>query len=193
MFPVVAKSHSEEVPSVFPTQTLSPSLQPTVSPKAKLRRSKNDPTVVPSVEAQQQSVVPDVKPSTFKTPMKVEASVSVNQNATETWSQSLLYAKSLLTEEDLRVPFEFNCTLHFGAKACKKGDPRSKFVYKYRKHNTKEIYLIVINHHWNIFAAIQTANGHKQFDIPGDFDPCKDRLTEIEEENTSRLDDVFFQ
>ena len=154
MFPVVAKSHSEEVPSVFPTQTLSPSLQPTLSPKAKLRIPKSDPTVVPSSEAQHQSVVPDVKPSTFKTPMKVEASVSVNQNTTDTWAQSLLYAKSLLTEEDLRVPFEFNCTLHFGAKACKKGDPRSKFVYKYRKHNTKEIYLIVINHHWNIFAAI---------------------------------------
>ena len=31
------------------------------------------------------------------------------------------------------------------------------------------------------------------FDIPGDFDPCKDRLTEIEEENNTRLDDVFFQ
>ena len=31
------------------------------------------------------------------------------------------------------------------------------------------------------------------FDIPVDFDPCKDRLVEIEEENTSRLDDLFFQ
>ncbi len=31
------------------------------------------------------------------------------------------------------------------------------------------------------------------FDIPEDFDPCKDRLIEIEEENNSRLDDVFFQ
>ena len=31
------------------------------------------------------------------------------------------------------------------------------------------------------------------FDIPVDFDPCKDRLIEIEEENTSRLDDLFFQ
>lgn len=31
------------------------------------------------------------------------------------------------------------------------------------------------------------------FDIPEDFDPCKDRLVEIEEENNSRLDDVFFQ
>ena len=31
------------------------------------------------------------------------------------------------------------------------------------------------------------------FDIPKDFDPCKDKLTEIEEENNSRLDDVFFQ
>lgn len=31
------------------------------------------------------------------------------------------------------------------------------------------------------------------FEIPEDFDPCKDKLTEIEEENTSRLDDVFFQ
>lgn len=33
----------------------------------------------------------------------------------------------------------------------------------------------------------------EHFDIPEDFDPCKDKLTEIEEENTSRLDDVFFQ
>ena len=32
-----------------------------------------------------------------------------------------------------------------------------------------------------------------EFDIPEDFDPCKDRLTEIEEENNSRLEDVFFQ
>ena len=31
------------------------------------------------------------------------------------------------------------------------------------------------------------------FDIPKNFDPCKDKLTEIEEENNSRLDDVFFQ
>ena len=31
------------------------------------------------------------------------------------------------------------------------------------------------------------------FDIPGDFDPCKDRLTEMEEEHNSRLDDIFFQ
>ena len=33
----------------------------------------------------------------------------------------------------------------------------------------------------------------EKFDIPEDFDPCKDKLTEIEEENNSRLDDVFFQ
>lgn len=31
------------------------------------------------------------------------------------------------------------------------------------------------------------------FDIPDDFDPCKDKLTEIEEQNTGRLDDDFFQ
>ena len=31
------------------------------------------------------------------------------------------------------------------------------------------------------------------FDIPQDFDPCKDKLTEIEEDNNSQLDDVFFQ
>ena len=31
------------------------------------------------------------------------------------------------------------------------------------------------------------------FDIPEDFDPCKDKLTEMEEENASRLDDIFFQ
>ena len=31
------------------------------------------------------------------------------------------------------------------------------------------------------------------FNIPEDFDPGKDKLTEIEEENSSRLDDVFFK
>lgn len=31
------------------------------------------------------------------------------------------------------------------------------------------------------------------FNIPEDFDPCKDKLTEIEEENSSRLDDMFFK
>ena len=33
----------------------------------------------------------------------------------------------------------------------------------------------------------------EQFDVPEDFDPCKDKLTEMEEENAGRLDDVFFQ
>ena len=36
-------------------------------------------------------------------------------------------------------------------------------------------------------------NEGETFDIPEDFDPCKDKLTEMEEENASRLDDVFFQ
>lgn len=31
------------------------------------------------------------------------------------------------------------------------------------------------------------------FDIPDGFDPCKDKVAELEEENTSRLDDLFFQ
>ena len=31
------------------------------------------------------------------------------------------------------------------------------------------------------------------FDIPKNFDPCKDKLIELEEENNSSLDDVFFQ
>ena len=31
------------------------------------------------------------------------------------------------------------------------------------------------------------------FDIPEEFDPCKDKVAELEEENTSRLDDLFFQ
>lgn len=31
------------------------------------------------------------------------------------------------------------------------------------------------------------------FDIPDGFDPCKDKVTELEEENISRLDDLFFQ
>lgn len=33
----------------------------------------------------------------------------------------------------------------------------------------------------------------EKFDIPDEFDPCKDKVTELEEENTSRLDDLFFQ
>ena len=33
----------------------------------------------------------------------------------------------------------------------------------------------------------------EKFEIPDDFDPCKDKLTEIEEQNSSRLDDDFFQ
>lgn len=33
----------------------------------------------------------------------------------------------------------------------------------------------------------------ERFDIPDDFEPCKDKLTEIEEQNTGRLDDDFFQ
>ena len=34
---------------------------------------------------------------------------------------------------------------------------------------------------------------NERFDIPDDFDPCKDKLTEIEEENSTKLDDAFFQ
>lgn len=33
----------------------------------------------------------------------------------------------------------------------------------------------------------------EKFDIPDEFDPCKDKVSELEEENTSRLDDLFFQ
>ena len=33
----------------------------------------------------------------------------------------------------------------------------------------------------------------EKFDIPDGFDPCKDKISELEEENTSRLDDLFFQ
>ena len=33
----------------------------------------------------------------------------------------------------------------------------------------------------------------EKFEIPEDFDPCKDKLTEIEEQNMGRLDDDFFQ
>ena len=33
----------------------------------------------------------------------------------------------------------------------------------------------------------------EKFEIPDDFDPCKDKLTEIEEQNSGRLDDDFFQ
>lgn len=33
----------------------------------------------------------------------------------------------------------------------------------------------------------------EKFDIPDEFNPCKDKVSELEEENTSRLDDLFFQ
>ncbi|MCR8892304.1 transglycosylase domain-containing protein [Bacteroides sp. ET336] len=33
----------------------------------------------------------------------------------------------------------------------------------------------------------------EKFDIPDEFDPCKDKVSELEEENTSHLDDLFFQ
>lgn len=33
----------------------------------------------------------------------------------------------------------------------------------------------------------------EEFDIPDEFNPCKDKVSELEEENTSRLDDLFFQ
>ena len=33
----------------------------------------------------------------------------------------------------------------------------------------------------------------EKFDIPDEFDPCNDKVSELEEENTSRLDDLFFQ
>ena len=33
----------------------------------------------------------------------------------------------------------------------------------------------------------------EKFDFPDEFDPCKDKVSELEEENTSRLDDLFFQ
>ena len=33
----------------------------------------------------------------------------------------------------------------------------------------------------------------EKFDIPDEFDPCKDKVSELEEENTSLLDDLFFQ
>ena len=32
----------------------------------------------------------------------------------------------------------------------------------------------------------------ERFDVPDDFDPCKDKLVEMEEQNATRLDDVFF-
>lgn len=151
---VIAKLNSDDTPSAFSSQTPFPSRSPTESPKTQLRESRSDLTVVPSSQAENHPVVPDIKPSGFKTPMKVEATVNVERNTTKGWAQALRYAKSLLTEEDLYVPFEYNCTLHFGEKECAKGDPRPNYVYKYHTHNTKEIYLIVINHHWNILAAL---------------------------------------
>ncbi|MCF2737735.1 transglycosylase domain-containing protein [Bacteroides caecigallinarum] len=52
---------------------------------------------------------------------------------------------------------------------------------------------------WGIYmnkVYADKALGYSQedtFDIPDGFDPCKDKVAELEEENTSRLDDLFFQ
>ncbi len=52
---------------------------------------------------------------------------------------------------------------------------------------------------WGIYmnkVYADKALGYTQkdtFDIPDGFDPCKDKVAELEEENTSRLDDLFFQ
>ena len=52
---------------------------------------------------------------------------------------------------------------------------------------------------WSIYMNKVFADkelGYSQedkFDIPEGFDPCKDKVSELEEENTSRLDDLFFQ
>ena len=52
---------------------------------------------------------------------------------------------------------------------------------------------------WGIYmnkVYADKALGYSQkdtFDIPDGFDPCKDKVSELEEENTSRLDDLFFQ
>ena len=52
---------------------------------------------------------------------------------------------------------------------------------------------------WGIYmnkVYADKALGYSQkdtFDIPEGFDPCKDKVSELEEENTSRLDDLFFQ
>ena len=52
---------------------------------------------------------------------------------------------------------------------------------------------------WGIYMTKVYADktlGYSQeekFDIPDEFDPCKDKVSELEEENTSRLDDLFFQ
>ena len=52
---------------------------------------------------------------------------------------------------------------------------------------------------WGIYmnkVYADKALGYSQkdtFDIPDGFDPCKDKEAELEEENTSRLDDLFFQ
>ena len=52
---------------------------------------------------------------------------------------------------------------------------------------------------WGIYmnkVYADKALGYSQeekFDIPDEFDPCKDKVSELEEENTSRLDDLFFQ
>ena len=52
---------------------------------------------------------------------------------------------------------------------------------------------------WSLYMQKVFADeslGYHQTDsfyIPEGFDPCKDKLTEIEEENVSSLDDIFFQ
>lgn len=45
-----------------------------------------------------------------------------------------------------------------------------------------------------VFADKELGYSQKDtFDLPDTFDPCKDKVTELEEENTSNLDDLFFQ
>ena len=111
-------------------------------------------TEAPSTEAPTQHIPPTPNISAYIRPIKRIPNVVKRSAAEEEWNRASRYAKSLLTPQDLKVPFKFNCFDHFSAAECSKGDPRSNYVFKYHTHHTKNIYLFVVNHHWNIFYAL---------------------------------------
>ena len=107
---VIAELNSDDAPSAFSSQTPFPSRSPTESPKTQLRESRSDPTVVPSSQAENHPVVPDIKPSGFKTPMKVEATVNVERNTTKGWAQALRDIPIFGTTHADHLPTAVPCT-----------------------------------------------------------------------------------
>lgn len=56
--------------------------------------------------------------------------------------------------DDLVPPFVFNCSYYFTENECRKGDPRRSYVDRYHYANTTNIYLFVVNHHWDKFSGL---------------------------------------